>query len=1036
MLTWGSDVVAFLIHAQNAGIILRKSKHKTIFESFEVSPSAAAVMGAQGKLLCSYPGPAIAVFSDIVADPAFREELASFLMQMDADNLDSAATTKKAQTTIIEERDTAHPRYITQLLTGVLRGMGEPADIRRIQKRIADDVLWKDTKKPWRRSPLWLVIRVTLQTSLFQEQTGHEEYKAFMVFMMARLLRRLLRQSFVSDLLFCIRAKISRRLHKLGDTPPNFVKHTVLGTVELTEKELQDRWSAIQTRQAMAPRWAPGELDLGQDAQITLLHSKPYLLKVLQGRMSKRSSKAFRAKHPSRCIDNPNFRLYENGGLLKFFASDPAVALIDFEMSVQNHLDGWIASNLCVESACSGLGDCLKQYAEAAMKYYKANPEAQSVMLLTIFELWVALDKLVIAQCPLLQKYSPEIPLGLLHPLLIRHSKSLARLAAIELYISERHRRTHPGRSIFTDAADKVTFAVCYFEQSPYHQSLKLRIEQDANLARQKKLEELELQNAKYQTLTERSESTQHLYRINRRGVTIHHTHGCQRCALESQIRGLHISVHEWPLSEDPLKAAVAVFELACPRPFAAWRAATYYVLRDISSHTKDSKGAKPPMRLDTYPSFSPYLVPTGLTRITLASATKSFKKSHYQTVRIPTDASSVCLKNALQFKLYDKDTDMWVAEPFECGLEHYCTSQLPRDGPYRGLQFAVDDTSHESNRIISKQFKCPTDLDLHEYIAFAHLRSGHQLQWLNIAREIRSRSLSFHKAEVYTLITQAAWQVGNLSQDGGRECHTELGNTEFCLVLLQELNELLQSVQANWQEVITVRTLIALTSRLLATTDSSEVKAVAYDLLRSARITTFGWLNILCTKMQNTDDENTVREFQLRICEMAATCRGTFDVETDHFSELLASAEDITIAVQCAILVHDNSPLSLSNAPYGLKRLLDRDARLSHSLEHHLRRLIEIYPDGVDCAITALWTAFRPGSDWNPMPSPNERWIIAMSAVEPGQQSQYIQLNILKGELLVDGDRLGRLPGEIVAHPTYLRILGQVSIKSRILVN
>jgi Family of unknown function (DUF6606) len=50
------DLVLLLIRAQNAGVILRRFDNSDIvFEAFEASPSAGAVMGAEGKLLCSYP---------------------------------------------------------------------------------------------------------------------------------------------------------------------------------------------------------------------------------------------------------------------------------------------------------------------------------------------------------------------------------------------------------------------------------------------------------------------------------------------------------------------------------------------------------------------------------------------------------------------------------------------------------------------------------------------------------------------------------------------------------------------------------------------------------------------------------------------------------------------------------------------------------------------------------------------------------------------------------------------------------------------
>ncbi|KAI6041746.1 hypothetical protein EDC04DRAFT_2565264, partial [Pisolithus marmoratus] len=148
------DVVAYLIRAQNAAIVFRRGAEETTAESFEVSPTVEAVMGSCGRLVCSYPGPAIAVPNVVFDDAVFRVELAHFLCEMDKDILDAAPTTHKAGSTVSEERDTVHPRYITELLTGILRAVGRPAEVQRINKRIGDDVVWRDARLPWRRSSL------------------------------------------------------------------------------------------------------------------------------------------------------------------------------------------------------------------------------------------------------------------------------------------------------------------------------------------------------------------------------------------------------------------------------------------------------------------------------------------------------------------------------------------------------------------------------------------------------------------------------------------------------------------------------------------------------------------------------------------------------------------------------------------------------------------------------------------------------------------------------------------------------------------
>jgi hypothetical protein len=115
--------------------------------------------------------------------------------------------------------------------------------------------------------------------------------------------------------------------------------------------------------------------------------------------------------------------------------------------------------------------------------------------------------------------------------------------------------------------------------------------------------------------------------------------------------------------------------------------------------------------------------------------------------------------------------------------------------------------TQHTPNDIIAAQADCPKEITLLEFLAFSGLRSGPRLQWLNIARELASPFLCFRREEVHTLITQAAWQLGPLS-DGVREWHIDLSVPSFGNALLRELESLLEKIRANWLEEVTVRTI------------------------------------------------------------------------------------------------------------------------------------------------------------------------------------------------------------------------------------
>jgi hypothetical protein len=188
-------------------------------------------MTTTGRLRRCFPGPVVMIGLDRVADHKFLESLTESLVKLDAETpTEVLPTVKKADSIVEEYSDTVHPKFVTEMLTGILRAIGRPCDVSRIYKHTRDDVLWKNTGLPWRRSPLWLLLRVALQTSLMRDEAEkpHLQYKSFMLFFMARILNLGLKASLSSGTLFVMTAKIIRRVLKLDtvDGTPGRGRHS------------------------------------------------------------------------------------------------------------------------------------------------------------------------------------------------------------------------------------------------------------------------------------------------------------------------------------------------------------------------------------------------------------------------------------------------------------------------------------------------------------------------------------------------------------------------------------------------------------------------------------------------------------------------------------------------------------------------------------------------------------------------------------------------------------------------------------------
>ncbi|TFK56544.1 hypothetical protein OE88DRAFT_1689641 [Heliocybe sulcata] len=1031
------DVLAFLIRAQNAGLILRKHEDRLVFESFEVSPSNAEVLAAGGKLLCTYPGPAIAVPNETASRHDFRQEFVSFITQMDVDIFsDAAPTTTKAKTTVQEIRDTTHPRYITELLTGILRGLGRPEETHRIQKRIADDVLYHEALLPWRRSPLWLVIRVALQTSLRDPSTGHIQYKSFMIFLMATILRFTISReaSIPSDLISCMHKKVARRLYKLRSVCPRFVLDIVHESGEAAQELLQKRWSVVQRKQESLAPWDPDGLGFLADTRLSLLNSRSYISQVLEGNTDDPTPFDFRPEPLPRIRD---IGAALNGPRVTFFQKNAIVALADLEYVVEVGIDDWTQRHLFSEEACTKIALCITDYYTTASRVYQSDPVLWSVMLLTLFELWKALDQIAVAQCPLLQEYSPEITEDLLEPLLLSKAEQMNRMQSLIQYIRRRRRRASPNKSVFVSSQRTVPFNVHYFGTSPRHQHLKRRIEEAAKEAREAKLRELESLNDRHRSLTREADSLDHTYGRTWYGLEVHDRY-CRKCSLISQASALKIRVHEWPLPENEQQAQSVVVELDCPVPYHIWRDMTHTILYDVClpPDNRPEGETKVEVILENYDSLRPFHSRYGTRRVMLASGTKSFTHSHYKDVSIPSTETSVCTRHGLQWNLFDNQANnVWIERSFVvyCSTRQRCTFQLPSTSPYATLQYAIDWIQHTSNEVLANQTSCHRDINLHEYIAFGGLRSGHRLQWLNLLRELHAQSLTFHKMEVQMLVFQLIWQIGPLSEDESGplewQWHEELGHLDFTAALLGQLERGLAAISANWTEITSVRTMIAIATRIVVVSaTSSKVFDRARKVLLEARKISHSWTRKLRRALTDATDEDLIRFLEQRLCEVACTCRSTYDVGRLNIRELIQSDTDLSMLVECGIVIYDYLPTELGKMPSAFRNMLNHDARLSLAIETIFSEDIRQTSSGFHQAVKAFWPVYAPGTQWKAFPDTDvSHWFTTDTASRgSGQVSESVHLNVLTFQLLINGKPSSRLPREFMEHPTYRRIFGQ----------
>ena len=112
------------------------------FEAFELSPLNEAVIATKGRLRRSFPGPAFSVDLKSFEQVSFLATVAHTLAKMSHQTAEGTTPQVfKAGQMHDEDRDTIHPKMVTELFIGFLRAIGRPAEVSRLWKNTREEVM-------------------------------------------------------------------------------------------------------------------------------------------------------------------------------------------------------------------------------------------------------------------------------------------------------------------------------------------------------------------------------------------------------------------------------------------------------------------------------------------------------------------------------------------------------------------------------------------------------------------------------------------------------------------------------------------------------------------------------------------------------------------------------------------------------------------------------------------------------------------------------------------------------------------------------
>ncbi|KAI9709022.1 MAG: hypothetical protein M1828_002556 [Chrysothrix sp. TS-e1954] len=973
-----SDCFALHVKAQNAGVVVQRRRNETIFHLFDISPSSEAVTSTQGRLRQCFPDAAIAIPNDRFDEGGhFVVAVSSLLTSLCQDTPDEVKPkSSKVGRKFFETRDVINSRLITEMFKDMLHGIGQYSGTQSFYKHTRDEVHWKDALYPWRRSSLWLFIRVAIRISLRStNDDGLDEvwYKRMMLYTMSRVAGFALQAKFDSDSLFTMTAKLHRRTLKLGAeddlcTPAWLC--AIKDEVRKINDEVTHRWKLIE-RRSTTKASVQGSLSLStrfHDTKLRVDELQDYLNQTRHDLEATADACKVADIHTLRFQNSP--KVLPDSALLPEIESDhiKRLLLYDLERWVRDCLEEWLDTRFTEPEMYLDLAKFIENYSRTALCVYSNSPEDMSTLFLTTTELWIAFDRVILFQLPLFRDFHPELREGLLDPLLLKTSAEMYRLHRAENYISERHARANQASpSVLKSFAEVKGIAVRYYHQSPEHQALMRDIDKATEVEKTTKIREYEQKTAQYDHLMLEINSTacDSESAVDDEGYIYQsHPSWCHKCYLQHQARQIVIERFEEPLPRSQRERQAVVFELTAPSLIRVWRDTTFSLLNDVYATSVKGNDQGEMRSLLSYKALERF-ANDRKGRLTLASSVKPFAVTHY---RKPLHIKSVALSdlvvpNCMRYQMHDSHDRNWITSVLDGNdVDKKCAFPLPQ-GSLVELQFAVSDTAHTSNEILAMQDRAPPELNLHEYYSFGTLRAGHRLQWFNILRELTSGSLDFSRLEVNFLVTQAAWQVG-----------PERGKSQTILSKARH-------IALKWVDQIKA-------------TDSLEAT------------------------------EDVSKKTRVRLLEIILVCHLTYAVDQEFLREVVSSEEDIAIIIQCLITINEcQDSLGLSY-PLSLKLLLNRSMRLNHALEPILRDKILENSAGVDRTIEKVWSGYCRGTaPWTAGNEGYERYIYV--SCDGSQNNMKVQFDLLTGRLLVNGRPLSRLPDAYEQHPVYVRILG-----------
>ena len=374
-------------------------------------------------------------------------------------------------------------------------------------------------------------------------------------------------------------------------------------------------------------------------------------------------------------------------------------------------------------------------------------------------------------------------------------------------------------------------------------------------------------------------------------------------------------------------------------------------------------------------------------------------------------------LQNGKEFDPYRMDAKReWAV--------FYFTEQLEREstGEANVMQWTMlqdGGRSHDrGNKPISTQDSRPDWLSKPEYLFFGKTRAFPISQFRAILASLRDDCLPMNDTRVHTLIFQAAFHIGRISDSGEEgfgfpwKCDVYKGDIiSTAKTLFSHLADDLCETPTNYSQLALLGELCGFFSAW-----DSELKRVSRRLAKAA----IQWSTDVEQQLANSTEKNVIilRLKQCILLRHAILCHlyGPVLEECDVKAIIVLTA-------RCRNLCLDGVS--------GTSELNRLESKCLDEMAGKLKQILAVvgaHPEYLTEALRCCISQFADDLEWTPFTSSS---IVHTACFEATRCGCVYTINVLTGVILVDGMPPSSLPAEILDHGLYRRTFGSVNFEA-----